>query len=270
MATSRSTRKTDAAAEPKPPAPLRRYQQGQPAWIELGVEDTDRAATFYKRLFGWEHNRPAGEKLTFGVLEGERVAGFRPIDEGSARWAVYLCAPDLDASVSAAEDAGATVVVPPRASASWGRYAVVTDPTDGEVGLWEAETLRGIQAQPGHGTPTWFELATVDHDRAVTFYTDALGWDARELARTDELTYSVLGDAPEGGGGIMSLPAGEEAGSRWSIYFGTPDTDASVRRVVEIGGSVVTAPEDTPYGRLAAVADDQGAVFHLMGPTTES
>lgn len=271
MATSRSTRKTGAAAEPKPPAPLRKYDQGQPAWIELREADTDRAANFYKRLFGWEHNRPAGEKLSFGLLEGERVAGFRPIDEdGSAHWSVYLCATDLAGTVAAVQRAGGKVLVEPTASASWGRFAVVTDPTDGEVGLWEAETLRGIQAQPGHGTPTWFELATDDHDRAVEFYRDALGWDAHELSRTEEQTCTVLGDAPEGGAGIVGLPGGQDVRSHWSVFFGTPDTDASVRRVVEIGGSVVAEPVDTPYGRVAVVADDQGAVFRLKGPATGS
>ncbi|MGC5627710.1 VOC family protein [Georgenia sp. Z1344] len=270
MATSRTTGKPTGQSEAPAPARPRSYGTGDPAWIELCVPDTERAAEFYRRLFGWEHNRPAGEKLSFGLLEGERVAGFRPIDEGgSGRWSVYLATDHLEGSVTAAESAGATVLVPPQASASWGRFAVLTDPTNGEVGLWEAEILRGVQAQPGNGTPVWFELASIDHDAAVTFYGDALGWDCRELERSEELTYTVLGDAPDGGAGITGLQDWPDVRSRWAIYFGTPDTDASVRRVVEIGGTVVVEPRDTPYGRLAAVADDQGAVFHLMGPADD-
>jgi len=36
-----------------------------------------------------------------------------------------------------------------------------------------------------------------------------------------------------------------------------------VQLIVENGGSVVRAAEDTPYGRLAAVADPTGAGFNL-------
>lgn len=42
------------------------------------------------------------------------------------------------------------------------------------------------------------------------------------------------------------------------------DTDAAVATVTAAGGAVQRAPWDTPYGRMAVVRDDQGAVFSLM------
>jgi hypothetical protein len=33
--------------------------------------------------------------------------------------------------------------------------------------------------------------------------------------------------------------------------------------VTELGGTLLTAPEDTPYGRLATIANPDGAVFKL-------
>ena len=39
------------------------------------------------------------------------------------------------------------------------------------------------------------------------------------------------------------------------------DADAAVSNVQALGGSVVQAAEDTPYGRLATVADPSGAQF---------
>ena len=42
------------------------------------------------------------------------------------------------------------------------------------------------------------------------------------------------------------------------------DTDAALARVAELGGTVVRPAWDTPYGRMAVPADDQGAVFSLM------
>jgi uncharacterized protein len=51
------------------------------------------------------------------------------------------------------------------------------------------------------------------------------------------------------------------------VYFGAADTDASVARVQANGGSVIREPIDHPYGRMSTVADDQGAVFSLLGVT---
>ena len=60
------------------------------------------------------------------------------------------------------------------------------------------------------------------------------------------------------------LPDGVSA--HWSVYFGVDDTDASLAQIAELGGSTVTAAQDTPYGRLATAADPTGAQFKLVGP----
>ena len=40
--------------------------------------------------------------------------------------------------------------------------------------------------------------------------------------------------------------------------------DAHERRIVELGGTMVNAPEDTPYGRLATATDPVGVQFKLV------
>ncbi len=53
----------------------------------------------------------------------------------------------------------------------------------------------------------------------------------------------------------------------WSLYWEVEDIDASVVQLGSLGGSVVMAAEDTPYGRMATVTDPAGAVFRLRtGP----
>ncbi len=44
---------------------------------------------------------------------------------------------------------------------------------------------------------------------------------------------------------------------------GTDEYRYSTELIVDNGGSVVRGAEDTPYGRLAAVADPTGAGFNL-------
>ena len=58
------------------------------------------------------------------------------------------------------------------------------------------------------------------------------------------------------------LPDGVPA--HWSVYFGVDDTDATLAQIAELGGSIVTAGEDTPYGRLATAADPTGRSFKLV------
>jgi predicted enzyme related to lactoylglutathione lyase len=53
------------------------------------------------------------------------------------------------------------------------------------------------------------------------------------------------------------------APSNWYFFLGSDDVDKTVALVEENGGTVVRGAEDTPYGRLAAVADPTGAGFNL-------
>ena len=59
------------------------------------------------------------------------------------------------------------------------------------------------------------------------------------------------------------LPEGVPA--HWSVYFAVADTDASVAKTIELGGSIEMPAEDTPYGRMATVVDATGARFKLAG-----
>ena len=51
------------------------------------------------------------------------------------------------------------------------------------------------------------------------------------------------------------------------MYFGTENADKSLATIVDLGGAVVQAAEDTPYGRLATATDPTGAVFRPHQPS---
>jgi uncharacterized protein len=56
--------------------------------------------------------------------------------------------------------------------------------------------------------------------------------------------------------------ADEEAG-RWQVFFRVADVDATLTRIIKLGGAVLRQPRNTPFGRLAEVADPTGARFNL-------
>jgi predicted enzyme related to lactoylglutathione lyase len=78
-------------------------------------------------------------------------------------------------------------------------------------------------------------------------------------------------DVPDQGpkAGIMDasgyLPA--EVPSNWQIYFAVEDADATIEKAVSMGARVIDGPDDSPFGRLATLADPTGAMFKIVADT---
>jgi hypothetical protein len=185
----------------------------------------------------------------------------------SDTWKIYLHTDDIDRTVKVAETEGAEVMSPPMPVADLGIQAVINDPSGAQVGAWQPGTFPGFTVLGEHGAPSWFELFTRQYATAVDFYRAVFLWDTKIEGDTDEFRYSTMRN-PDGEGelaGIMDaaafLPGGTP--SSWAIYWEVDDADDTVAAVKKLGGSVVTGVENTPYGRLATVADPAGAVFKL-------
>ena len=104
---------------------------------------------------------------------------------------------------------------------------------------------------------------------AVTFYGDVLGMGGEPMDMGEAGTYTVLTDVNGRQiGGSMDLgmlPEGTPP--HWNVYFNVEDVDASVAKVTELGGASVAPAMDVPgVGRMAMVADPQGATFWVMAP----
>jgi uncharacterized protein len=52
--------------------------------------------------------------------------------------------------------------------------------------------------------------------------------------------------------------------SVWLVYLGVADADATCAQAQELGGKVVEAPVDTPYGRMATLTDPTGTLFKIV------
>ena len=64
-------------------------------------------------------------------------------------------------------------------------------------------------------------------------------------------------------GGATDPPM-PEIPPHWSIYFASADVDADAATTKQLGGTVMVEPFDIPVGRMAVLADPQGAVFNLI------
>jgi predicted enzyme related to lactoylglutathione lyase len=120
------------------------------------------------------------------------------------------------------------------------------------------------------GRFVWYELLTTDMPAAAAFYADVVGWAVKD-ASSAELAYALLtaGDAPVVG--LMDLPEeGVRMGAtpRWLGYVAVDDMDARAAQIRRLGGAILVSPTDSNIGRIAVVADPQGATFALVAGLT--
>ncbi len=245
---------------------------GAPCWIDLFTTDPDTSQAFYNELFGWT-SESAGDEYGGYVnfaKDGLPVAGAMKNDGASGQpdtWSVYLASAAADTTVAAVADNGGMVYVEPMDVMELGKMAIVADPGGATIGVWQPGLHKGFAVLGEPGTPNWFELHARNYEATVAFYERVFGWETEVMSDAPELRYTTLGSGDDALAGVMDatdLAEGQPAA--WVIYFGTADTDATVAQAIELGGAVVEAAENSPYGRLAVVTDPTGAQFRLMGP----
>jgi len=118
-----------------------------------------------------------------------------------------------------------------------------------------------------HGRFVWYELTTTNMEAAKAFYTEVLGWTARD-ASMPGMPYTVFnaGEAPVGG--MMELPKdARKMGERpmWIGYVCVDDLDATADSVKRLGGVVHVPPQDVlNVSRFSVVSDPQMATLALF------
>lgn len=256
------------------------YQQGTPSWVEHSSSDPQASKEFYGQLFGWDfEDNPmtddAGNDLgvySIAKLDDDRIAGLGPVMDQAqpSSWGVYLASDDVDAAVLKAQGAGGKVLAPPMDVPDQGRMAWVTDPSGAAIGLWQEKGFAGTQRANEPGTPIWNELVTPDIDAVTPFYADTVGLRAQTDPMGDDggtYTGFYVGEAMKCG---AMPPQQEGTPPHWNVYFNVDDTDATVARAKELGGTAIAQPFDVPgVGRLAVLQDPQGAMFNLMQNPSE-
>lgn len=117
-----------------------------------------------------------------------------------------------------------------------------------------------------HGDFVWYELMTPDHTSAEAFYGQLIGW---QFESDDSYRHIA---ASEGHiGGILQLTAEmTSSGARpgWLGYVTVEDVDKMVASIEADGGTVHMPARDMEnVGRMAMVADPQGALLYVMRPS---
>jgi uncharacterized protein len=236
---------------------------GSPIWAEIHSSNPKASVAFYSELFGWDASAPVDE---FGgyvnfTLNGKNVAGLTP--DTSDYWMLYL---HVDDAATPAAAAGARDVDGPHPVADLGVMVVMTDPTGARVGAWQRGAHTGFEVSGVAGSPVWHELHTDDYAGALDFYSRAFEWNPEVLTDSPDFRMSTLGSGPAAVAGIYDAKtylAGD--GSRWQIYFGVSNPEASAAIIEKHGGRTLEPLHETPFGIMAAAIDPTGAHFTIIG-----
>lgn len=248
-------------------------QSGDPCWIDLMTSDAEKAKSFYGELFGWTFE--TGDQEMYGgyisaAKNGKSVAGIMPKQEDQAgmpdAWSTYLAAEDAAATATAVAEHGGQVIMEPMDVPEQGQMAFFADPAGAAFGVWQRREHQGFQIAAEPGAPVWHELHAKDYPAAVKFYQDVFGWDTDVMSDAPDFRYTTLGAGDAARAGIIdaSLFLPEQVPSHWQVYFGVEDTDAAVNKAVSMGASVLEAAQDSPFGRVATLADPTGATFKMI------
>lgn len=248
------------------------YEPGTFSYVELATSDSAGAKEFYSRLLGWEpQDVEVGDDMTYTMLLlGGNVAAalYQSEQAPHPAWLSYVTVEDADAAAAKAKELGANVISEPFDVMTFGRMAVLQDPTGAVFAVWEPRESIGAQVVNDPGALTMNQLNTTDTDAAERFYSELFGWRAERQTETgDAVQFWSLVNGDRLNGGMMELvePA-REAGvpSHWLAFFTVEDADAAVARIGELGGRVQVEPTEIPAGRFAVAFDPQGATFALF------
>jgi predicted enzyme related to lactoylglutathione lyase len=252
---------------------IEKYPIGSLCWIELATTDQSSAKEFYSNLFGWAPaDMPIGpdEAYTMFKLAG-RDAGAAAYtlrkDQQShgvpPHWAIYVAVESADAAANRVSQLGGKVIAPPFDVFDVGRMAVAQDPTGAAFCLWQAKqqpnAITGVD-----GTLCWADLSTPDPADAGKFYSSLLGWKLERSAH-DSSGYLHIKNGEQFIGGIPPTDHRTAGPPHWLPYIQVSNCDAIAAKAKQTGASFHLEPMTMEgVGRMAVIADPQGAVFAIF------
>jgi uncharacterized protein len=250
------------------------FKPGTFCWVELATSDGEAAKTFYTKLFDWNFvDNPMGPGMVYTMLnlDGKNIGAlYKMMPEQEAQgippnWLSYVSVADADETVNKAKAAGATILKEPFDVMTFGRMAVIQDPTGAVFALWQPKDHQGAEVYNVPNSFTWNELMTTDTKKAGDFYSGVFDW-RRDVQNFGPLEYTMLinGDRPNGGM-LQITPEMGPIPPNWLVYFAVDDCDAKAQKAAELGGQIMKPADDIPgVGRFAVLLDPQGAAFAII------
>ncbi|WP_394619336.1 VOC family protein [Lentzea sp. JNUCC 0626] len=253
-------------------------QPGHPCWVELATNDTERSTRFYETVFGWKHHwtkDDSGQDYAIAVLDGEPVAGVRPLDRATLDWTPYLAVADLARTSDRVRALGGKVLEShPQTIPGHVAKVLVDDPSGATVGIAQPVDGGGFTAGVP-GALVWLEFVTRGPRQADPFYRALFGYRQQQVGdgkAVDHVVYSTGGDTVIGRV-RMAPDTPATVPPRWIAHFAVPaglDFAETLNRARTAGARLRFQPYPSPLGQVAVLADPLGTRFAIIDPELAS
>jgi predicted enzyme related to lactoylglutathione lyase len=126
--------------------------------------------------------------------------------------------------------------------------------------------------KPRPGSIAWVDVTVPNADRLRDFYSAVVGWSASNFEMGGYNDYCM--NEPEAGKTVAGIcharGANADLPSQWLVYIAVADLDRSMKRTVELGGTIITGPKPMgDLGRYCVIEDPAGAVAALFQPAEQ-
>lgn len=249
-----------------------KHAPGAFCWIELGTLDQEAAKRFYGALLGWSpHDFPIGPGgvYTMFQLDGRDAAAAFTLPPEMAgappHWMLYVAVASASDAAARAGALGGKVIRDAFDASTYGRMAVLQDPTGAPISVWEPKDHPGIGIYGVPGTLCWADLHTPNVERAAAFYSGLFPW-VLSAAEKDPSGYLHIRNGENFIGGIPPAAYRDpRIPPHWLAYFSVEDVDAAASRAAGMGAKLLVPPMTMEHvGRWAVIQDPQGAVFAVF------
>ena len=246
-------------------------------WCDLSTFELAKASDFYHRVFQWSGRRLEAssreDDYTLFLANSRESAGIYTMPEFFQNigmpsfWMSYIRVESLAQSVKLAFELGAKCEIEPTPFDASSSFALIRDPSGAGFTLYEGPDLLGRDQEGSPGRMIWNELHIPSLSLVEEFYRNLFGWDiVPDEAYSDRhIIKAASGDA------IASILELDEASkgpkNYWAVIFATADVNATLRDVLDAGGSLLMEP--SAGFEFTMATDDQGAMFCMAETNAE-
>ncbi|MFK0233794.1 VOC family protein [Streptomyces vinaceus] len=257
------------------------FPEGAPCWVDAMFKDVEGAKTFYSDVLGWTFGESSSQygNYTQAYSDGKAVAAVVPPMPGAeapSQWCLYFASPDAAATAEKIKAAGGQLMMEPMQVGAFGTMAIAKEPSGAVFGVWQPGEHRGFEKLGEPGAYAWAEVFTRDPDKADGFLAQVFAYGAQRIEPGDDpetagMDFKIFSIGGKDNAVLGRMKMGDEFPPEIppyvQVYFAVPDCDEAVAKAKKHGGALHFGPMDSPFGRFAALTDQQGAAFAVIDLT---
>ncbi|MDQ3021829.1 MAG: VOC family protein [Bacteroidota bacterium] len=200
------------------------YRYGQVVWRDLVTPDPEKAAKFYKKVFGWqvqEVNSGDRQYWTF-KNNGKPIGGMFLMSEAASKaggeWVSSISVASVDNTANLSKANGGSIVIKHYDMIGRGRTALIYDPQKAPFILLHSSKGDPKQSEPEENGWLWTEDWSTNPDEAGKFYKTVFNSEL-ENKMDDNREYTFIVNNGVRSAGIIKNPMENIRSSWYRIYL---------------------------------------------------